>query len=274
MWIDIGANLCDPSFNSDRTDVIKRALEAGVSQMMVTGSDLAISEAALDLSTQWPGILYASAGVHPHHAESWDSKSSVTLEKLAQHSAIRAIGEAGLDFYRNYASKRAQLYCLEAQLDLAAATGKPVFLHERDAFEPFFQLVRRYRSSVSAIVVHCFTGEERSLRAYLDMDAHIGLTGWFCDERRGTHLHDLVKMIPLERLMLETDAPYLLPRNLRPKPRHRRNEPAFLPWIAQAIAHHLDISETSLADYTSATARQFFHLPDSNHQTFVTSNET
>ncbi|MGH8361120.1 MAG: TatD family hydrolase, partial [Pseudomonas sp.] len=150
---------------------------------------------------------------------------------------------------------------LEEHLALAVELKLPVFLHERDANQRLLEILRDYRDHLSAAVVHCFTGEQRALFSYLDLDLHIGITGWICDERRGTHLHPLVREIPRGRLMLESDAPYLLPRTLRPKPKNGRNEPAYLPEVLREVALHREETAEDLAQHSTACARAFFGLP-------------
>src|SRR5690606_20494447 len=147
------------------------------------------------------------------------------------------------------------------QLELAIEHQLPVFLHERDADERLFEMVRSYRDQLPAAVVHCFTGERRALFRYLDLDLHIGITGWICDERRGLHLHPLVKEIPEGRLMLESDAPYLLPRTLKPKPKSRHNEPAYLTEVLREVALHRGETPQALAAHSTRCARAFFNLP-------------
>lgn len=151
---------------------------------------------------------------------------------------------------------------LEEHLALAVELQLPVFLHERDASQRLLEIVRDFRDRLPAAVVHCFTGEQRALFNYLDLDLHIGITGWICDERRGTHLHPLVREIPRGRLMLESDAPYLLPRSLRPKPKNGRNEPAYLTEVLREVALHRGESQEELAAHSTASARAFFALPE------------
>ena len=171
-----------------------------------------------------------------------------------------AIGECGLDFNRNYSPRDDQVRCFRAQLALAAELQLPVFLHERDAHDTFLGILREHRSSLTGAVVHCFTGTRVELDAYLSLDLHIGITGWICDERRGRDLVGLMPSIPARRLMIETDAPYLLPRNLPSPPRDRRNEPAFLPAVRDAVAAARGEAPATTAAATTATARAFFGL--------------
>lgn len=262
--IDIGVNLTNSSFHDQQAAIVERALEAGVTQMVLTGTSLAVSEQALELCQQLDtsgAHLFATAGVHPHDAKAWDAGSERQLRQLLNEPRVRAVGECGLDFNRDFSPRPLQEKALEAQLALATELRLPVFLHERDASERLLAILKDYRDHLTGAVVHCFTGERDALFAYLDMDLHIGITGWICDERRGTHLHPLVGNIPEGRLMLESDAPYLLPRSLRPKPKNGRNEPAFLPEVLREVALHRGEPAEHTAAHTTATARAFFQLP-------------
>ena len=263
--IDIGVNLTHPTFASDPAAVIERARDAGVAQLVLTGTSLAESEAALLLCRTLDETgrrLFSTAGVHPHDASQWAADSASQLRSLLAEPEVRAVGECGLDFNRDFSPRPQQERVLEEQLQLAVDLQLPVFLHERDASERLLAILRPLRDRLSAAVVHCFTGDKRALFACLDLDLHIGITGWICDERRGTHLHPLVREIPADRLMLESDAPYLLPRSLRPKPKSGHNEPAYLPEVLREVARHRGESEAQLAAHTTRTARRFFALPD------------
>ncbi|SEI46834.1 TatD DNase family protein [Azotobacter beijerinckii] len=263
--VDIGVNLTHSSFDHDREALLARAYQAGVCQLVLTGTSVADSEQALALCRQLDEAgerLFATAGVHPHDAGDWTPDSARQLRELLKEERIRAVGECGLDFNRDLCPRPRQEKTLEEQLALAVELGKPVFLHERDASQRLVEMLRHYRDSLAAAVVHCFTGDKQALFAYLDLDLHIGITGWICDERRGTHLHPLVREIPAGRLMLESDAPYLLPRTLRPKPKSGHNEPAFLPEVLREVARHRNESEEALAEHSTACARRFFALPE------------
>lgn len=263
--IDIGVNLTNASFAGIHQEVLDRAEAAGVRQMLLTGTSLAGSEEALELCQRLDDSgqrLFSTAGVHPHDASQWTSESPRQLRQLLEQPRVQAVGECGLDFNRDFSPRPQQEKALEDQLALAVELQMPVFLHERDASERLLHILKDYRDHLVAAVVHCFTGEREALFAYLDLDLHIGITGWICDERRGTHLHGLVGNIPEGRLMLESDAPYLLPRSLRPKPKNGRNEPAYLPEVLREVATHRGESEARLAAHTTLCARRFFNLPD------------
>ena len=260
--IDIGANLTSKNFHRDLPAVIDRAAAAGVDTLVVTGTSLAGSHAAADLAARTArAALYATAGIHPHHAVEATSEWLAELRGLAGRARVVAVGECGLDFDRNYSPQADQIRCFRAQLELAAELRLPVFLHERDAHDTFTGILREHRASLTGAVVHCFTGARAQLDAYLSLDLHIGITGWVCDERRGRDLVGLMPAIPGDRLMIETDAPYLLPRNMPSPPRDRRNEPAFLPYVLNAVAAARGETPAVTDAATTATARAFFRLP-------------
>ncbi|HEU4390956.1 MAG TPA: TatD family hydrolase [Blastocatellia bacterium] len=260
--IDIGVNLTHRSFDRDRDEVICRARDAGVLAMIVTGTDLQSSGAAAELASMYPGVLYSTAGVHPHNAKSCGADTIVQLRALAARREVVAIGECGLDFNRDFSPRAVQEQWFEAQLQLAADLGLPVFLHERDAGSTFTVILRNHRNRISAAVVHCYTGTASELKTYLDLGCHIGITGWICDERRGTHLVELIRWIPPDRLMVETDAPFLTPRNLTPKPLPRRNEPSFLSFVVAKIAECTGRPIAQVASDAFTCTKNFFRLPD------------
>jgi len=259
--IDIGANLTHASFAGDVAAVLARAEAAGVTRIVVTGSSDQGNIDAAELAADWPGRLFATAGVHPHHASDYTDASDALIRSLALRESVVAIGECGLDYYRNYSPRAAQLEAFRSQLDIAADTGLPVFLHQRDAHDDFVAVLGPELSKISRAVAHCFTGEGESLREYLEMGLWIGITGWICDERRGAHLKELVAEIPDDRLLIETDAPYLLPRTLLPAPASRRNEPAYLAEVLRVLADARGQSEQHVAAVTTANAMRFFNLP-------------
>lgn len=263
--IDIGVNLTSNRFHQDAEAVLADAARAGVGSVIITGTSVEVSEQALVMArsslAEQPVELYTTAGVHPHDAKSWGEPSAEALRRLARESQVVALGECGLDFNRNFSSPEDQLRCFEAQLALAAELGKPVFLHQRDAHDAFMPILRRYRDRLASAVVHCFTGTGDELSDYLALDCHIGITGWLCDPKRGAGLRELVGRIPSERLMIETDAPYLLPKTLPEKPKGNRNEPKFLPYVLNTLAQCRGESAQELAPRLNQTTRAFFLLP-------------
>jgi TatD DNase family protein len=258
--IDIGANLTHESFHHDLPDVLRHAGQAGVHRMIVTGTSVAATSAALDLHRAHPDRLFATAGLHPHHASDHDAATEQALRELATQPGIVAVGECGLDYYRNFSPREAQLKAFSAQLQLAVELRLPVFLHQRDAHADFIAVLREFRPQLVDGIAHCFTGQRNELEDYLAMDLAIGITGWICDERRGKHLQDIMTLVPAGRLMIETDAPYLLPRTLKPRPSSRRNEPAFLTEVAATVARSRGETLEQLAASSTAAAVQFFRL--------------
>ena len=258
--IDIGANLTHPAFHADLPAVLERAIAAGVGSIVATGTSVPESMNALKVSNTYPRTIFATAGVHPHHARECDAATIPALRVLAQNPRVVAIGECGLDFNRNYSPHPDQEKWFAAQVELACELGKPLFLHSRDAQEKFAEVLRQFKNLPPA-VAHCFTGDKTELHAYLDLGLYIGITGWICDERRGAHLLELVRDIPADRLMLETDSPYLTPRDLHPQPKARRNEPSHLPHILRTVARALGKPAEQVAKETTLNARAFFGLP-------------
>jgi TatD DNase family protein len=248
--IDIGVNLTHASFREDRDAVVARARQAGI-DMIITGTTVPGSRRALELARQYG--LHATCGIHPH-----DAKNGGDLRQIVADPLCVAVGECGLDFDRDFSPRPTQESVFEEQLELAAALKKPVFLHERAAHARFHEILKRHRANLTGAVVHCFTGSAAELDAYLALDCHIGITGWICDERRGLHLRELLPRIPLDRLMLETDAPFLVPRHLRPRP--RRNEPALLPHVLATVAEALRLPAEKVAAATTESARRLYAL--------------
>ena len=257
--VDIGVNLAHDSFDADRDEVIARARAEGVARMIITGSTLASSESALRLAATDSG-LYATVGVHPHHAAELSAAEAPRLAALLAAPGAVAVGECGLDFFRDFSPRDRQEDAFRLQLGLAMDTGLPVFLHQRDAHARFVAILDECGARLPRGVAHCFTGGPDELRDYLDRGLYIGVTGWICDERRGDALRAAARFLPLDRVMIETDAPYLLPRDLAPKPRTRRNEPMHLPHVLQALAALMQVDPERLAAATTANAEALFAL--------------
>ena len=255
MLVDIGANLTHDSFAPDLAEVVERARAAGVTPL-VTGTSVKESRHAIDIAERFG--LHCTAGIHPHHAKDVNDEQISALKEIASHPKVLAVGECGLDFNRNYSPHPSQEQWFVAQIHLGKEIGKPLFLHSRDAHPRFAEILQAEK--VEKAVAHCFTGERDELHAYIDLGLYIGITGWICDERRGRHLLDLVRDIPRDRLLLETDAPYLTPRDMKPQPKARRNEPAFLPHILQTVARALGRPAEEVAGETTRNARALFGL--------------
>jgi TatD DNase family protein len=260
VLVDIGANLAHDSFDADREAVLARARAAGVAALVVTGSTLPDTERAIDFCRRHPQMLRATAGVHPHHATTLADADAARLEALLADPLVVAAGECGLDYFRNFSPPAKQRRAFELQLHLAERSGKPLFLHQRDAHADFLAMLRAHRGAATRGVLHCFTEGPAVLEECLALGLSIGVTGWICDERRGQALRESAPRVPADRLMLETDSPYLLPRTLTPKPPHRRNEPSFLPEVLAETARCRGETPEALARTTTANACRFFGL--------------
>lgn len=271
--IDIGANLAHESFSADLDAVLERAWAAGLDQVLITGSCRSSNVRALSLCDRAPGRLFATAGVHPHHASEWEDRVDGDLiRRLAADARLVSLGECGLDYHRDLSPRQTQRRVFAAQLTLAAELGKPVFLHQRSAHDDFLPILREFRPHLVNACVHCFTDTQAAMEAYIALDCYVGITGWVCDARRGQPLRDVVPHIPIDRLLIETDAPYLLPHTLprgqRPGQRQsdkpgidgRRNEPGYLPWVARSLAELRGVSEAELVAQTVANTRRCFAL--------------
>lgn len=259
---DFCFNFTSSKFRNDEEGYLQRAAAANVSHFLVAGSDQEDSQFAIQLAERYKDNMYATAGVHPHLAKNWQDDTLDVLRDLANSNRVKAIGETGLDFNRNFSSREQQEHAFRQQIELSISLQKPLFLHERDAHEAFFNILNDYKNDIGPTVVHCFTGDAYALDKYLSMNLYIGITGWICDERRGSHLHSLVQTIPEDRLVIETDAPYLFPKTYRPRPKKMTNEPAYLPHIAEHIAYHRGDSIDKLCDYTMNNSLRFLGITD------------
>lgn len=259
-YVDIAVNLLGSALEPDIATIVQAAADQGVSPLIVIGSDLTESAAAIDVCRQYPTQLYCTVGVHPHHASTWHNNSSLEQARLCQAKEVVAIGECGLDYNRDFSPRAMQRQAFAEQLALAAQLQKPVLMHERDAHDDFIAILREYRPHLSGALLHCFTGNHAQMDAYLALDLHLGITGWVCDERRGVELAQLVPFIPQNRLLIETDSPYLLPRSMRPKPKSSKNKPEYLPYIAQYIANLRGENPQDFAKHCYNNSLAFFNL--------------
>lgn len=259
--IDIGVNLTHDSFEADREAVMAAARAEGVTRFIVTGTSITESARALEIARLHEGSVFSTAGIHPHHAKDFDEHSVGALRDLLRDDVVVAVGECGLDYCRNFSPREAQERAFAQQLALAAEIGKPVFLHQRDAEDAFLSMVGESRDALTGGVAHCFTGGVEALRSLLELDLYVGITGWLCDERRGGDLRETVAQLPLERVLVETDAPYLLPKDLPAKPRARRNEPRYLSHVLARLAQCMGQPVERLAEATTRNAERLFKLP-------------
>lgn len=256
---DIGINLMHSRYHKDRDEVIKRASEVGVTKMIITGTTLWNSKSALVRSKKHNGTIFCTAGIHPHNARDCSNEVINELRSLANNKEVVAIGECGLDFDRDFSPREVQEKWFEEQIKLSCELKLPLFLHEREAHKRFSDILENYMQDIKHAVVHCFTGTAHELDKYLEMGLYIGITGAICDDRR-SHLKNLIRKIPLDKLMIETDGPFLLPRDIKPKPEDRRNEPAFLPHILKTIAECMGRTPEEIGKATTDNADKFFNI--------------
>ncbi|WP_027373552.1 TatD family hydrolase [Chryseobacterium sp. UNC8MFCol] len=258
-YIDIGINLTNKQFCNEHDEIINRALDQGVDHMILTGTSVRGSKESAQIAEEYPDILFSTAGIHPHDAKSLTDQSIRELKNLLEQDHVISVGECGLDFDRDFSPRPIQEKCYKAQLELAIEVNKPLFLHERAAFKRLNEITDEYISQLPEAVVHCFTGTLDEAKIYLDKGFYLGFTGAISDERRFKHLEEVIRYVPLDRMMIETDAPFMLPKNM-PRIQNSRNEPSFLPYVAQTIARLKRIEISEVADETTETARQFFRI--------------
>ncbi len=256
---DIGVNLTSSQFARDRDEVVARARAAGVHGMLLTGTNRHESEEAQRLAERFEGC-WSTAGVHPHDSSSWSPEVADAIYALVNKPEVVAVGECGLDFNRNFSTPAEQEVAFSGQLAMAAELGMPVFLHCRDAHERFLALLEPWLDHLPGAVLHCFTGTREEAQQCLDRGLMIGITGWVCDERRGLELRELLPTIPADRLLLETDAPYLLPRDMTPKPVSRRNEPAYVRHILSRVAEWRGEDVQWLEAVTDSNAKRLLKI--------------
>ena len=255
---DIACNFSSDRFDKDLDAVIERAKINNVNKFLIVSASLNDFEKTYNIYKSNLKEAFFSIGTHPHHANEIDEEQIKNMRKMVGEYNPSCIGETGLDFFRNLSSHDEQTYAFEEQIKIAIDFNKPLYLHQRDSHSEFIKIIGEYKDYLPKSVVHCFTGTQSELEDYLDLGFYIGLTGWVCDERRNVELRQSIKNIPLDRLMLETDCPYLIPRNLDRKPKNNRNEPSFLPHIAKEISGLMEITPSELADKTFNNSIKFF----------------
>ncbi|MGM7319633.1 TatD family hydrolase [Idiomarina sp. ST10R2A5] len=256
MWFDAGVNLTNKRLLKDLDGVMLRAQQAEVRKQLIISTSIDEAEQAIKLCQQFPEQLVMTVGIHPHDAGEAPTDYKQKLKELAQHPGVVAIGECGLDFNRNYSPRPEQEAVFVAQIELANELNLPLYLHERDAIDRQIELLNQYCADNTLCLTHCFTGGADELKRYAKRGHWFGITGWLCDDRRNQELVAALPNLPLDRLVLETDAPFLLPRGIKPRP--KMNEPALLPVIGETLAKHLQISTQKLAELTYANTERFF----------------
>ncbi|NCQ51458.1 TatD family hydrolase [archaeon] len=257
--IDIGANLSNSQFNNDIDNTLKNASLHNVKQIILTtvNTDSFIKNLTICQSQQ-PVELYTTWGLHPHYSQHLDTFLLETLEKFQQNSKyIKAIGEFGLDFFRMISNKTSQEKSMHYFLNFSKNNNYPLFLHEREAHDIFCSIFKDHTIEQKS-VIHCFTGNKIELKNYLDLNMYIGITGWICDDRRNQNLIEALNYIPIDKLMIETDSPYLKPRTIKSK--SIRNEPAFLQIILEKISTIKNISIEELGETIYNNSIDFFNI--------------
>ena len=255
---DIACNFTNERFDKDLDDVINRAITNKITKFGLICSELSDLDRLLEIYNQYSKNMFFTIGVHPHHANEINDKYLKNLKEAVINNNPHAIGETGLDFFRNLSTYDEQIYAFEEQIKIAVDTNKPLFLHQRDSHDDFIKILREYSSDINKAVVHCFTGTQEQLEDYLELDCYIGITGWICDEKRNVELRKTIKNIPLEKLMIETDCPYLIPKNLSEKSKNNRNEPSYLNHIVTEISILLDTDEEDIRNESFKNTLSFF----------------
>jgi TatD DNase family protein len=256
---DIACNFSSERFDKDLDLVIERAQHNGVNKFLLVSASLSDFNKIHQIHMNYFDNSYFTIGVHPHHANEVNTDEIKKMKEMIVKYNPSCIGETGLDFFRNISTPEEQLYAFEEQIKLAIEFNKPLYLHQRDSHEEFIKIVKPYKNLLPKCVVHCFTGTQSELDDYLELGFFIGLTGWICDERRNVELRKSIKNIPTDRLMIETDCPYLIPRNLENKPKNNRNEPSYLPHIAKEVADLMNMEASELSDITFKNSMNFFN---------------
>ena len=255
---DIACNFTSDRFDNDLDEVINQAIVNNITKFGLICSRLSDIDKLLEIYNRYSKDMFFTIGVHPHHANEINEEYLKKLKEVINNNNPHAIGETGLDFFRNLSTYEEQIFAFEEQIKIAIDTNKPLFLHQRDSHDDFIKILRKYSSDINKSVVHCFTGTKEQLNDYLELDCYIGVTGWICDAKRNVELRKTIKNIPLERLMIETDCPYLIPKNLEEKPKNNRNEPTYLNHIANEVAILMKKDINDIREKTYKTSLSFF----------------
>jgi len=257
-FIDIACNFTHESFKDNLDEVILNAELQGVEKFVLLCASLKDLDLIQIIRNKSPNKFFTSAGIHPHHAnEVLEINHTNLLHKLSKIKP-NAIGETGLDYFRNISPPSVQRKSFEMHIEIAKELGLPLYLHQRDSHKDFIRIIKENKDNFPKFIVHCFTGTQKELDDYLELGAYIGLTGWICDAKRNVDLRKSIRNIPLSKMMIETDCPYLIPKNLPNKPKKNINEPKYLPHIANEIAALIEVELDELKSATGNNAIQFF----------------
>ena len=254
--VDTHAHLVGSEFDADRDEVIARAHDAGVSTIITVGTEVESGQRSIELAENYPGIL-AAVGVHPHQSSTATEADIESIARLAEHPKVVAIGEIGLDFYRDYSPRDSQLPVFQQQLEMAARLDLPVIIHCRQAHEEMLAILynwtARHADRPSPGVIHCFMGDTETSRQYLEMGFYLSLGGYITYPVN-RDAHDVIRGIPANRLMVETDCPFLTPQRFR----GQRNEPAYVRYTAEELAGIRGVPLETLARETTENVRRLF----------------
>lgn len=254
-YYDIGLNLFCRQF-PEPEKIIKDAEEHGVC-CILTGTDRK-EDRKIDEFVK-THRAFGTVGIHPHNVDRARQEDFEEIENiLSNNDKIVAVGECGLDYDRMFSTKENQIRCLEKQIVLAEKLNKPLFLHERSAANDFTSRFKKHAEICRRSVVHCFTGDRSTLDQYLSMGFYIGITGWICDDRRSKELRDAVRILPLDRVLVETDAPYLTPRNIPGL--HRTNVPQNIKYVVRDLAEYMRVSEEELMENARKNTEKVFQI--------------
>ncbi len=253
-------NINHESFDNDLTDVLHKANDNGVKYFFCPASKEKEVDEIINLTSKLKNNIYSSVGIHPHHASELKPETIKNLKAYLSNEQVKAIGEVGLDYFRNFQSPEIQKKCFNAFIELATEEQYPLFLHHRDAFKDFYPMVKDSMNNIPTSIVHCFTGTKYELKKFLDLGLYIGITGWVCDPKRGKELQEIIKYIPLDRMLVETDAPYLIPKNLEVRPKNNRNEPLYLEHIVQDISRLIETDVEIVATQTTENFKKLFRI--------------
>ena len=253
MLIDSHSHLEFPQFDVDVEEVVTRAVEAGISHIVVIGTELASSRKAIELADR--NGLHATVGFHPHAAHSFSEETLRGLRELTLSHSVVAVGEIGLDYFRDLSPREEQIEAFRRQLELAVEQGLPVVIHDRDAHDDVAEILGEYAAQLCGAVLHCYSAGAEFARFYLDLGFYFSVSGQIT-YRRSERLRETISALPIERILLETDAPYLAPQPVR----GRRNEPSFLTHTARCLAELKGMSYDDVCALTSSSAARLFSI--------------
>lgn len=254
MFIDTHAHLFFPNFNGELDQVLERAKTAGVTKIIVPGTDLATSALAVELANKYEQI-YAAVGIHPHDTKEWKDELIDEIKNLASHEKVVAIGEIGLDYYYDFSPKKVQVNAFEKQIELAVELNKPIVVHNRESNNDVMNIIRRYKDTKLRAQFHCFAGSLNDALELIELGHFISFPGNITFKKMES-LRKILSSIELGNLLLETDSPFMTPEPYRGK----RNEPAYVSLVAEKIAEVHNLTMEDVARTTSANTHKLFGI--------------